>query len=232
MSAGGAFGAFMGGVQQGRSIFADDKPKRLETGKSIGDFEGSDAALEMERQRQELEEEAERLRQQRLEQQNASSGGGMDPSSMMSIGQSFMGSGGGAAGASGGAAGASSGAASASSGAAGASGGAAGASSAGSAMASAGPWAALAAAIVINENSAKKGGYRREGSDYYKDLASGRVLSQDVDQRWAPKIFGKNDKAGLGSDMSAAASIGSFQFGKGFKELKNGSLGKFIKKIF
>lgn len=91
-------------------------------------------------------------------------------------------------------------------------------------LAAAGPWAALAAAIIGNETYAKNHGYRRSGSDYYKDLATGRVLSQDVDNRWAPMLFGKNDRMGLGKDMSFAADLGSFQFGKAFKDLKGSSL--------
>lgn len=83
---------------------------------------------------------------------------------------------------------------------------------------------ALILAGIANENYAKKNGYRRSGSDYYKDLATGRVLSQDVDNRWAPMLFGKNDRMGLGKDMSFAADLGSFQFGKAFKDLKGSSL--------
>jgi len=97
-------------------------------------------------------------------------------------------------------------------------------SGAASGLAAAGPWAALAAAIIGNETYAKNHGYRRSGSDYYKDLATGRVLSQDVDNRWAPMLFGKNDRMGLGKDMSFAADLGSFQFGKAFKDLKGSSL--------
>lgn len=93
-----------------------------------------------------------------------------------------------------------------------------------SGLAAAGPWAALAAAVIGNETYAKNHGYRRGGSDYYKDLATGRVLSQDVDNRWAPMLFGKNDRMGLGKDMSFAADLGSFQFGKAFKDLKGSSL--------
>lgn len=102
--------------------------------------------------------------------------------------------------------------------------GAAGGGGAASGLAAAGPWAALAAAIIANESYAKNHGYRRDGADYYKDLATGRVLSQDVDNRWAPMLFGKNDRMGLGKDMSFAADLGSFQFGKAFKDLKGSSL--------
>lgn len=114
-------------------------------------------------------------------------------------------------------------------------GGAAGAASGGigSMAASAGPWAALAAAIYGNEKSAKDGGYRREGTDYAKDLATGKVLYQDVDQRWAPKLFGENDKMGFGGDMRAASALGSFQPKKALDHFKDdSSIGKLLKKIF
>lgn len=117
------------------------------------------------------------------------------------------------------------GASSAAAGASGAAGGASGLSSLGSL----GPWGALAAVIVGNESYAKSNGYRREGTDYYKDLATGRVLSQDVDNRWSPMLFGKSDRFGLGKDMSFAADLGSFQFGKAWKDLRQGSLGKLFK---
>ena len=64
---------------------------------------------------------------------------------------------------------------------AGASGGA-GASGAEGSVAG-GPYAMLAAAIIANEMDAKAGGYRRSGSDYWKDLALGKSLSQDLDER-------------------------------------------------
>ncbi|OZI26719.1 hypothetical protein CAL26_05195 [Bordetella genomosp. 9] len=104
-----------------------------------------------------------------------------------------------------------------------AAGGAAGGGSAGAGLAAFWP-AAVVAAAVGNEMYAKNHGYRRDGADYYKDLATGRVLSQDVDNRWSPMIFGKNDNMGFGHDASFAADVGSFQFGKAFKDLKKSSL--------
>jgi hypothetical protein len=83
---------------------------------------------------------------------------------------------------------------------------------------------ALVLAGIANENYAKSHGFRRDGADYYKDLATGRVLSQDVDNRWSPMLFGKNDNMGFGHDMSTAADLGSFQFGKAFKDFKKSSL--------
>ncbi|MDR0215550.1 MAG: hypothetical protein LBJ15_16330 [Comamonas sp.] len=50
----------------------------------------------------------------------------------------------------------------------------------GSALASAGPWAALAAAVVANETSARNGGHRRNGAEYLGDLLSGDVAYQDA----------------------------------------------------
>ena len=59
----------------------------------------------------------------------------------------------------------------------------------GGAAASAGPWAALAAIIAVNEYNAYKGGYRDESKgEYAKDLFSGEVFHQDMEQRWLPKM--------------------------------------------
>ena len=64
-----------------------------------------------------------------------------------------------------------------------------GASSWGSAATAAGPWAALAAIIAVNEYNAYKGGYRAEDKgEYAKDLFSGEVFHQDMEQRWLPKL--------------------------------------------
>lgn len=118
-------------------------------------------------------------------------------------------------------------------GASGGAAGAAGSSGLGGSLAAAGPWAALAAAIFANEKSAKDGGYRREGADYAKDLATGRVLYQDVDQRWAPKIFGHSDKTGMGGDMRMASALGSLQPKKAWEHLtEDSSIAKIFKKIF
>ncbi len=90
----------------------------------------------------------------------------------------------------------------------------AGSSGAGSAMSSAGPWAALAAVIIANEMNAQD--YRDEDSgDYAEDVLGGKVLEQDMNQRWLPKIFGEdleNDDLGLGADISAGADIGTLDF--------------------
>ena len=51
------------------------------------------------------------------------------------------------------------------------------------------PWAWLAAVIVGNELYARPRGYRDEDTgDYIKDLFSGEVFHQDMEQRFLPKI--------------------------------------------
>ena len=91
----------------------------------------------------------------------------------------------------------------------------------------------LAATIAVNEYNAKKGGYRSDNNGQYaKDLITGKVMSQDVNERWAPKLFGSSDKFGLGGDMKAGAELSHGDF-HGFKEnLKDGTIGKLVKKIF
>lgn len=114
-----------------------------------------------------------------------------------------------------------------------------GASSAGGGMAAGGMWAALAAAIMVNEYNAKKGGYRSEDDKQYaKDLIGGKVLEQDFNQRWLPKLYGKdlkNDKTGIGHDQKAFGEFMTFDFKNGFKALEDGTVGKMakgIKKLF
>lgn len=85
-------------------------------------------------------------------------------------------------------------AASAGSSASGASGG-----SVGGALASAGPWAALAAAVIANETTARNGGHRRNGIEYVGDLISGDVAYQDADR--VEKATGSK---GLGTLWKAA----------------------------
>jgi hypothetical protein len=115
-------------------------------------------------------------------------------------------------------------------------GGAAGAgagSGGGSMMASAGPWAALAAVIIGNESEAKRGGYRSEDDkEYAKDIVTGEVLQQDVEERWLPKIFGEdleNDKTGMGGDTLAATQFATGDFGEAWNTMKDsGVLGKIL----
>ena len=173
------------------------------------------------------------LAQQRATQSQASSAGqgqGISPSAGIGIAKSFMGGGAGGAGAgAGGAGGAGAGGAAAGSSA----GGSSAAGGLGGAAAAAGPWAALAAIIGVNEYNAKKGGYRAEDDkEYAKDLATGKVMSQDINQRWAPKLFGKDDKMGFGADMKAAGEASHLDLNGTFDNLENGTIGKLFKKIF
>lgn len=124
----------------------------------------------------------------------------------------------------------------------GAAGGSAGASVGGSAgggagaggMSAAGPWALLAAVIVANEYNAKKGGYRStDDKQYAKDVLGGKVVSQDVDNRWAPKLFGNNDKYGFGADMKIWGDLSTLDFGNAWDKFrKDGTAAKLFKKIF
>ena len=165
------------------------------------------------------------LAQQRATQYQASSAGqgqGISPSAGIGIAKSFMGGGAGGAGA--GAGGAAAG---------GSAGGSSAAGGLGGAAASAGPWAALAAVIAVNEYNAKKGGFRAENDkEYAKDLATGKVMSQDINGRWAPKLFGSSDKIGLGADMKAGGEASHLDLNGTIDNLKNGTIGKMIKKIF
>ena len=160
-------------------------------------------------------------------------------------GASAAGGGGGAAGGAGGAGGGGFGlssifgggsAAGGGAGAAGGSSAAGGAASSGAGgLASAGPWAALAAVILANESNARDNGYRnKDDKKYAQDLLGGAVLEQDLNQRWLPKIYGKdlkNDKFGLGHDQKAVGEFGSGDFSNGFKALEDGTLGKLVKGI-
>ena len=116
-------------------------------------------------------------------------------------------------------------------------GAAAGGSSAAGGLASAGPWAALAAVIGFNEENARKKGFRDENrGKRLQDQITGKVLTQDIEGRWEPKLDdwtgGKASGWGFTGDMKGASEIGSFRFGKGLKTLWNdGTIGK-IRKIF
>lgn len=108
-----------------------------------------------------------------------------------------------------------------------------GGGSGGSMLASAGPWAALAAIVIGNESEAEKGGYRAEDrTERAKDMLSGRVLEQDVEQRWLPKMFGENlenDETGLGGDMLGASQLGGGNFSDAWDSFKNkGTLSKIL----
>ena len=212
----------MAGIGAGFGAFADGMSSGYMMGKQINDSQSEREIAEAQRE-QRLRDEEERKRQteamrESMTQQPAQqSSVGMDPSMGMGAMQAFGGGSGGAAG-----------------GAAGASGSS---SAAGSGVAAAGPWAALAAIIAVNEKSARNGGHRRDGADYAKDLASGKVLSQDVNERWVPKLGGyENDKTGLLHDAGAGAEFLSLDFKDGFKKLADGGTAKTvlsgIKKLF
>ena len=212
----------MAGIGAGFGAFADGMSSGYMMGKQINDSQSEREIAEAQRE-QRLRDEEERKRQteamrESMTQQPAQqSAGGMDPSMGMGAMQAF---GGGSGGAAGGAAGTSGGSSAASSG-----------------VAAAGPWAALAAIIAVNEKSARNGGHRRDGADYAKDLASGKVLSQDVNERWVPKLGGyENDKTGLLHDAGAGAEFLSLDFKDGFKKLADGGTAKTvlsgIKKLF
>lgn len=127
------------------------------------------------------------------------------------------------------------GAAASGGGAAAASGGSAAGGGAASGMASMGPWAALAAVILANESNARDNDYRsKDDGQYAQDLLGGAVLEQDLNQRYLPKIYGKdlkNDKFGFGHDQKAVGEFGSGDFSNGFKALEDGTLGKLVKGI-
>lgn len=215
----------MAGIGAGFGAFADGMSSGYMMGKQIKNNAKDDEDIAAKQREQRLRDEEERKRQteamrESMTQQPAQqSSVGMDPSMGMGAMQAFGGGSGGAAG--GGAAAGTSG----------------GSSAAGSGVAAAGPWAALAAIIAVNEKSARNGGHRRDGADYAKDLASGKVLSQDVNERWVPKLGGyENDKTGLLHDAGAGAEFLSLDFKDGFKKLADGGTAKQvlsgIKKLF
>lgn len=102
-------------------------------------------------------------------------------------------------------------------------------------LAAMGPWGLLAAAIIGNETYAKKKGYRDEDSTgYMKDLIGGKVLEQDVEKRWSPKVDnmfgGTGEKLGLGGDMRVGANLMTGDFSNAFKGLfKDSSISKIFK---
>ena len=63
----------------------------------------------------------------------------------------------------------------------------------------------------------------------FMDLASGKVLSQDVNERWVPKLGGyENDKTGLLHDAGTGAEFLSLDFKDGFKKLADGGTAKTV----
>ena len=173
-----------------------------------------------------------RLLAQQLQggQQQEQQGSQIDPQQLLDIYQQFGGGGLGGGASSGGSGGF--GAISTPAMQASGSGGASAGGGLGQAAMSVGPWAGLAAAIGVNEYNAKKGGHRSENPwTYGRELATGKVLEQDLEKRWLPKVFG-DDKTGLGNDMLAGVQLSRGNFG-GFKDsIKESSLGKMLRKIF
>lgn len=101
-----------------------------------------------------------------------------------------------------------------------------------SSLSAAGPWALLAAAIIGNEREGIRQGYRSDNPyDYAKDVLGGKVLEQDVHQRWTPKFFG-SDKYGFGADSNMGADLATLDFGNAWKTLKNDSTLSKLFKIF
>ncbi|TSJ85950.1 hypothetical protein FG002_017190 [Chitinimonas sp. BJB300] len=106
----------------------------------------------------------------------------------------------------------------------------AGATAGGSALLN--PWTALAAAAIINEREAKRGGYRREGNQYYKDLLTGKNFEQDINQRWAPKIGGKDDKFGVGSTLRVGGELLTGDFTNAGRAFDDSTAAKLVKAPF
>lgn len=105
-------------------------------------------------------------------------------------------------------------------GAAGGAGGGAG-SGAGGMIASAGPWAALAAVIIGNEMYAEKHGYRSEDpKEHLKDLLTGEVQHQDLEQRWLPKL-GIEDDSKTSDFISLMTNLSPLNFSEQWDRLKN-----------
>lgn len=94
-------------------------------------------------------------------------------------------------------------------------------SGAGSGMAAAGPWAALAAVIVGNELYARKRGYRSEDKgEYMKDLFSGEVFHQDIEQRFLPKL-GIDEGSKTSKAISFLLNPSPVNFGEQWDRLKD-----------
>jgi len=113
----------------------------------------------------------------------------------------------------------------------GAAGGAGGASGGAGGLSAAGPWAALAAAVFMNEKYQRKHDNRDTGSKGMFDLLSGnKIVERDADT-WGEKIDSGN-KLGLKGDYQLAGDITSFDFSNAFKGLKNTVGGKLLRGLF
>ena len=99
--------------------------------------------------------------------------------------------------------------------------GGAGAGGGGSVIASAGPWAALAAAIYLNESQARDTGRRNEDDLLYaRDLLTSNVVTQDVEAA-TDKMFGSGDTS---KTINSMADFATLDLGSGFDNLKEGPL--------
>ena len=76
--------------------------------------------------------------------------------------------------------------------------------------------------------NAYEGGYREEDPvKYAGDLLGGKVLEQDLHQRWLPGIFGKdmeNDFLNIGADTSIGADLVTGDFGNAWDTFTNDGL--------
>jgi hypothetical protein len=113
----------------------------------------------------------------------------------------------------------------------GASGGAAAGGSAAGGLASAGPWAALIAAIGLNENYQKKTGNREMSHEKQLEHAlTGKVVEDDASV-WGEKIDSGND-LGIKGDMEVGSDFATGDFSNAFKNLDETFGIKTIKKLF
>lgn len=107
----------------------------------------------------------------------------------------------------------------------------------GGGAAAAGPWAALAAAIMLNEEHSRKKGLRAENrGERLRDQLTGKVVTQDIEGKWGPMMDkwtgGRMSKWGLTGDMKGASQLASGRFGPGFKTfMKEGTPGKLAKAL-
>lgn len=120
-------------------------------------------------------------------------------------------------------------------GAGGSAAGGAGGGGMGSMLSSAGPWAALAAAIYMNEKDSDKKGLRdKDPWGRTKDTLTGKVLVDDIEGKWGPKLDdwtgGKFSDSGLKGDWVGGAKIAGGNLKGGLQDLyKEGIAGKVVK---
>lgn len=100
-----------------------------------------------------------------------------------------------------------------------------------SALGAAGPWAALAAAILLNENYQKKSGNRDQGTGKQIEHAfTGKVVEDDASV-WGEKIDSGN-KLGIKGDMEVGADFATFDFSNAFKNIDETFGIKTLKNLF